>query len=95
MKQDKMTYLLCLDECSEMLCYDSIGEAKIEAELLAKEHGEPMKATIFDTRQAIPEDKNEFEGVEDVDVNEPLWWKKCVVPNNVVAEFTTELQGMP
>ena len=88
-----MKYLLELNECAEMLgFYDSIEQAKLVAENMAREHGEPMRAKIWDTRQATPEDRDLFEHSDDVDVDAPLWWESCRVPENIAEEFTTALQ---
>jgi hypothetical protein len=88
-----MKYLLELNECAELLgSYDSIEEAKREAELLAVEHGEPMRGRIFNTREATEGDRDLFENHDEIAVSEPQWWEGCLVPQDIVENFTTSLQ---
>jgi len=89
-------YLLQLGECTELLGpYDLIEAAKIDAEALAKEHGEPMDVIIWDARPATDADRELFEGMEDVDVTKPNWWTGLLVPENDVLRFKTALQVVP
>ena len=87
-----MTYLLQFGEDGPMQPCESIPQAHLLAETEAKSHQVPLHCTVWDTRPATPEDRDLFEGSEDVDVTLLNWWDACIVPVNVVDTFITKPQ---
>jgi hypothetical protein len=88
-------YLLELNGCAELLGpYETIPQAKLNAEALAREHGEPMRAVIWDCRPATKKDWFLFDATE-TDLTKQNWFDDVWVPENIAEKFNTEPQSSP
>ncbi len=86
-------YFLQLEPCKELLGpYETVEQAGLDAEALARENGEPMSAIIWGARPATPEDRDLWKDDDEIDVSSPDWWRDLWVPENEAKRFLTSPQ---